>query len=122
MLIIRKEQMDIFEDNMIKHFEDRLVAHVNSHFPDKSRELGDEHLRTMINNGVQRAKIYKVLFERDIAKYVHLVFAFHEDFDKDPELPWAAQILNDDTLVGPSTRMECLFQESKKYLPGRVGS
>ncbi len=116
MLMIRKKQMEVFEHYMCGQFEDRMVAHVHTHFPIKCQDLGDERLRTTIRKGVKRAKAYKTVYESDIAKYIHLVFAFHEDFDEDPELPWAIQILNDDTLVGPSTRMECLYQESKKHL------
>ena len=102
---------------MHKQFEDRLTIHIYNHFPDKCKEMDDARVRTIIQEGILRAYQYEITSERDIAKYIHLIFAFHENFDRDPKLPWAAKILNDDTLVGPSTRMECLFQESKKYPP-----
>jgi hypothetical protein len=121
MLMIRNEQMAVFKSHLENRFKNRLAIHVYTHFPAKCQYFGEERVQAAIHSGVERAKGYGIVSERDIAKYVHLVFAFHEEFDCDPELPWAARILKDETLVGPSTRMECLFQEAKQHVPGLQG-
>lgn len=86
MLRIRSEQMAVLRDYMRNQFEERLVAHVQKHFPVKCQELGDERLRDGIQKSIQRAKKHRLESERDIAKYIHLIFAADLAFDEDPSL------------------------------------
>ena len=67
----------------------------------------------MIRYGVERAGSYGIGTERDVCKYIDLMFAFGRDFDKNQDLPWASRILEDDTLKSPTVKTERLFAEGK---------
>ena len=108
MIMMRKEQMDEFEKNEVRKFEDRMVVHLNQFFPKEAKDLGEPRVREEIRYGIQRAKRYEIVSEKDVACYIDMMFKFGRDFDKDPKLPWARRILNDPAVTDPSMKMERL--------------
>jgi hypothetical protein len=93
--IVRKEQMDAFGELMRKGFEDRMVVHLNEVLPSRSAELGEEKLREEIRFGMESAASYEIVTERDVARYIDLMFLLGRDFDASPATPWARPILTD---------------------------
>ncbi len=93
-----------------KDFEDRMVVHLNKFFPEQCEALGEPGTREEIRNGIDRAARYGIETERDVCKYIDLMFAFGRDFDTNPELPWAARILNDTKYESPTAKVEDLHQ------------
>jgi hypothetical protein len=58
--------------------------------------------------------------ERDISRYLNLMFLFGVDFDVDPAHPWVADIINNETRYGGAAqRMAALYEEAAKHLPRR---
>ena len=104
MLILRREQIQAFEDFLLKQFEDRTLAHLREFFPDQCNALDEPQLREGIRSGIRRAEGYGFSSKRDLCKYLNLMFTFGRVFDTDPELPWAAKILNLQGL--PSKKMD----------------
>ena len=117
MLVIRKKQLEVLRDYMLKQFKDRMVAHLRRYFPEQSTSSGKEDLCETIQYGIQQAAAYEIVNEYDVSGYINLMFTFGHDFDKNPALPWASRILNDNALYGSGRRkMDSLYKEAEKHL------
>jgi hypothetical protein len=114
MITIRKEQLAVFGPLGKKAFEDRVVTHIKKVFPEQSQSLGEPKLRETIQYGTQRAAAYKIISERDVCKYIDLMILYGRDFDKDPNLPWAQSILQNQAIRNPSSKIERLYKAAKK--------
>ncbi|MFZ4790700.1 MAG: hypothetical protein ACOYMW_07395 [Candidatus Competibacteraceae bacterium] len=90
MLVIRKAQMEAFEKIAVRRFEDGLLDHLRTFFPDHTAVLGDQQLVRVIRYGLQRAQSRNVQTERGVYRYLALMFMLGSLFDEDPQLPWAA--------------------------------
>ena len=121
MLVIRETQMAVFEQAAVRNFENRLLEHVEKFFP-KHREIqGEEPARRVIRLGIERAEPYGLVSERDLHLYVGLMFMLGGYFDQDPQLPWAAQMLADENIVDPSTRVDLLHDRAMAFLNEAAG-
>jgi len=117
MLNIRKEQSDAMDKAAIKSFKDRMVDHLNKFFPEHCEELGSEGTREAICYAVGRAAEYGISAERDICIYTDIMVVFGQDFDEDPEFPWAQEILNDDSLEDePAEKVDRLHEAATKHI------
>lgn len=111
MLKIRKEQNDELAKAAVKRFEDWMVVHLNKFFPEHCKALGPEGTLESIRYAIERSATYEIVSERDVCKYTDLMFAFGRDFDEDPNLPWASEILNDKNLKGqPTEKINNLYK------------
>lgn len=100
MLEIRQEQMDVFDDYMLKKFENDLVVHLNTHFPQQCETMGETAVPEMIHHGIKRASTYGIVVENHVSRYINLMFRLGKDFDVDPALPWVAPILTEPSYEG----------------------
>jgi hypothetical protein len=116
MLAIRKEQMALFVASEIEKFENRVIAHLRKHFPRKCDALGESKIRRIIQHGIKQAASYDIRAERDVCKYIDLMFAFGRNFDKDTMLLWPAAILNDRTILDSKMKMERLFEAAMQHV------
>jgi hypothetical protein len=114
MLTLRKEQLAVFGPLGKKAFEDRMLSHLKKVFPEQSEALGEPKLRETIQSGTQRAAVYRIISERDVCKYIDLMILYGRDFDKDPNLPWAQSILQNQAIRNPSSKIERLYKAAKK--------
>jgi hypothetical protein len=114
-MLIRKNQMDQMSADMMNSFEDRMVEHLNQFFKAKTKPMGEEAVRQSIRDGVGRASGYFVESERDVARFIDLKFALHQEWDTQPEMDWAKKILDDMSLAGEQ-KMDQIYQE----LPERL--
>jgi hypothetical protein len=114
MLTLRKEQISVFGPLGKKAFEDRMLAHLKKVFPEQSKSLDEPKLRETIQYGLQRAAAYGITSERDVCKYIDLIILHGRDFDKDPNLPWAQSVLQNQAIRNPSSKIERLFKAAKK--------
>ena len=93
MLVIRKEQMAVFLRLQLKEFEDKTCERLLKLKPDQCRKLGEKAVRKSIQDGIERSFQYGIKTERDIARYINIMYTLGFDFDTDPRYPWAADIL-----------------------------
>lgn len=108
MLIMRGAQLQLLGEVTRRSFEARLVAHVERFFPDECAPLSSEALGEIYREGVARAAEFGIEAERDVCKFINLMFVFGREFYRDPELPWAATRLADDR-VGPMLKLNRLY-------------
>lgn len=121
MLRIRKEQNEELGKIALKRFEDNMVEHIKEFFP-KYYEIHEEPLiRKVILYAVDRAESYDLITERDLCFYINLVFLLGSNFDTDPQLPWAAEILKDETITDSVTRIDRLHDKAMQYLDRAAG-
>lgn len=110
MFVVRRRQIEAMRARLEQRFEEQMVIHLHTFFPERCAELGEPGVRTAIIYAINRAARYDITSERDICKYLNLMFVYGFQFDVDPELPWAAAILNDATLGRSSVKMHLLMK------------
>jgi len=93
MLVIRKEQKEIFSQYMRDSFVNRMAMHLRKTFPNKTKELDDKSLKTIIDRGISNAGKYEIRREGDVERYLNLMFALSFDFDTNEKTDWAGRII-----------------------------
>ena len=114
MLTITKPQMAVFREPAINDYVKRTVVHLNESFPEKCEALGEAKVRETVKYGILRSASYGISTEGDVRRYVDLMVKFGPDFDQDPELPWAASILNNQAIINPTTKINRLYKAVEK--------
>lgn len=100
MLTIRKEQMQVFEERMRRQFEDRMVKDLGTKFPDQTKTMAEDGLRSLIDAGIEKAKHYGITAEEDVQAFLEYMLIYSPDFDTDPETSWAGEILCREDIIG----------------------
>lgn len=100
MLVIRRQQMEKLSQYMIEQFKDRMVTHLQSTFPDQTREMEERNLRDVIQAGIKKAESYKVVIEDDVQLFLECMITYGADFDINPETAWAGEILQQEDMDG----------------------
>jgi hypothetical protein len=107
MLVIRRKQMQVFDDYMLKGFEDKMVEYLFTRFPEACASKGQASVREAILGGVERSRYHGITAEYDVARYIDLMFRLSDDFVADT--PWAAQILENPDLDS-SSKMDQIWE------------
>jgi hypothetical protein len=108
MFVIHTSQIHSFELVAMNVFASRMIVHVKQHFPDRCRALGEEEIRELVARGIDRAASHGFTSERDVCKYLNLVFFFGLDFDVAPSIGWARPILGASGFTSPGEKMAAL--------------
>jgi hypothetical protein len=116
MFTLHSHHTDAFDKDIRRRFENRMVDHLNAFFPAQCGQLGEKEVRNWINLGIQRAGSYGIVSERDVCKYIDIMFVHGRNFDSDPRKPWAASILTAKS-VDPADKTRVLFENARKYAP-----
>lgn len=106
MFVIRRTQLAAFSKAAFGDFEDRMVAHLRSSFPEEAARRSEPELRSLIALAVERAAPWGLTREYDVCLYLHVMLALGPRFDEAPELPFAREILSRDR--DPSSSMDFL--------------
>ncbi|MHC4243278.1 MAG: hypothetical protein ACYS3N_01125 [Planctomycetota bacterium] len=80
-------------------------------WPEKCKYMGQTALRRLILSALRSANNYNITSERGIVLYAVLMFTFGSYFDKDPQLSWASDILNDVSMKDQITKVDRLYSE-----------
>jgi hypothetical protein len=115
MLIIRKEQIKVFEEYTLQRYKARILVHLMEIWPERCRELGEEYVRESIEKGIKSATSYGITAENDVVGYIDLMYVLSMDFDADPTMHWAASILQDQDLL-PHKKIEMLYEMTEQVL------
>ncbi len=94
MLIIRKEQIEVFEKIAMHRFEDTVFEIIIEEYPVKCEEPGEDQVRESIKTGIIKAKKYDIEIEAYVAEYIKIMHELSFDFDESTDTQWAADILN----------------------------
>lgn len=118
MIQINAEQMAAFQHNAEARYADDLCARLSALYPEETTALGDARLRRLVAEGIPKARTYDLAAERDVALFVDLMLFLGAGFDTDPNLPWAAAILNDDYITDPQLRIDTLHARALQHFSG----
>jgi hypothetical protein len=117
MLTIRKEQMEEFEKASLRQFEEEMAVHLHKYFPEECKTLDKDGLYEIIRHAIKKAGEYNIELRRDIFVFTDIMFAFGQNFDNAPDLPWAKEILNAAEFENdPSDKVEALYEEAMKHI------
>ena len=108
MLRIRKEQMDILGEYMLKKFEDYMVVHLRQRFAEQLKGTAEEAIRTIVREGISKAKCYDIRIEHDVERYIDLMFILGDDFDTSEKILWAGELLRNNKMQ-PRERINGIF-------------
>lgn len=100
-----ERHMAAFERQQRQRFEDEMFEHLRSAFPADFARVGETEVRSMIRDGIDRARSYDIVMECDVARYVELMLTMGPDFDRSTVTSWAGEIL-----AGTDTGAEKLDQ------------
>ena len=110
MFTIRKEQMKVLSKVEATTVESRQLSHIREAYPKRIETLGEHEVREIIRNAARRAAKYGFKGKPDVLKYIEVMVLFGRDFDADPQLPWAAQILH--KRKKPAAKLSALYDEA----------
>ena len=105
--------MAVFEQAALKRFEDEMLEHIKTYFPNHWRIIGETQLRKVIQYSVSQAEQYGLTTQREVCLYLNLMLLLGSDFDTDVQLPWAEEVLMDEMIIDPYVRIERLYEEGK---------
>jgi hypothetical protein len=120
MLIIRKEQLEAFEQVALRNFENEMFAYLEKNFPKNCEIHGETKTREIIRYGIEEAEVHGLTSERDVCMYINLMLMLGHCFYKDPQLPWASAIFNDENL-SPSIKIDRIYDKAMAYLDQVAG-
>lgn len=96
----QNESLDGLPSASAPEFYQHLLTRLKAIFPEKCDYVGELGLRRMIQRGIKQAAAYQITDRRGVAVYVGFMFMLGSGFDADPQLPWAAEVLHDESVGG----------------------
>ena len=119
MFAVRDAVWDQLADAAHADFVRRMRVHLQKFFPEQCNALGETRTGQLIEFGVTRAREYGFASERDVCKYIGLMCVFGHRFDRDPQVPWAREILESRFPPDPEERMDRLYTSAADALRHR---
>jgi hypothetical protein len=93
MLTIRDVQFKALSKSREPRLRARLEAHANQFFAEETATLTETAMDAILEQAIARPRQYGFKTDCDAAKWVNLMFTFGRDFDTDPRLAWAGELL-----------------------------
>ena len=121
MLTIRAEQMNNLERAQEARFRDDLVEQLKSFAPRLCEIVGEAAVQQAVRRGLAKADSYGFTYRGPARFYTELTFVLGANFDTDPQLPWAARILNDKHIANQMSRADFLYKGMNEYLDRVAG-
>lgn len=114
-MIIRSAQIATFESSDAPNFVSAAVAHVKESFPKHSRFLGETGVLETVQYGRRQSARYGLSKLSYAILFIDLMLSLGRRFDNDPQLPWAADALTDES-SGTDDKVQTLHQRAMDYL------
>jgi hypothetical protein len=116
MLIIRNEQMDVFNNHVHRSFEKSIMESMYKHFPTHCEIIGAPQVRETVLLGIERAGNYDLFAEREVFLYISLMFLLGAGFDRDFQLPWVEMTLAREKFSDNYSKIRTLYTDAMDYL------
>lgn len=111
MLIIRPEQIRVFENHARSSFVLEMCAHLRLHFASGFQGMDEQELIDFVDSVLKGAGEFGLTSRRDCARFLNLAAVFGQAFPRLPEFQWARRILIDAGVSEPSARLHLLVDE-----------
>jgi len=119
MLVIRTQQLTVFERDARRAFEDRLVSIVASEYPPSYEVLGEPGTRQLIRRAIALGEANRIVTEGGVTALTGLMIQFGETFDRAPDRDWAREILANPNMPG-RLKVDLLLERMAGRTQGRV--
>lgn len=110
MLIIRNEQMVIFQQQAEQEFVVSIAGQLRTNCAAALQDVTEEELNKRVAYGIGRAKKYGMTWKNNLTAFVTLMFEIAPDFDM---FPVFQKYLTDEN-VPPDDRMGFLLKETSE--------
>lgn len=98
-----------------------MVKHLHGFNAGLAKTLGDDGLRTVIRFGIDRAKSHGLTRRCCVQFFIEMITVFGSEFDTDPQYPWAAAALADDSFDDQTERADRLHERATTYWNAAIG-
>ncbi len=115
MFQIRSEQLEKFEIKQSEDFINRMILHLQTHFPDETENITLPQLRSFIETEIDTANRFEIYNEDDIAVCISAIFALRPNLTTDPEPKWVKEVQADPELSSDE-KAELLCQWAEEEL------
>ena len=92
-MIIRTEQLKLFEQAALRQFEEEMMVHSKDFSPRLCEVIGDDQLRGAIRLAMKRADGFGFTNRGPIRLYIEMMFLCGSAFDTDPQYPALGRVL-----------------------------
>lgn len=113
-------QMEAFSAEAHADFERALEESVRDWFPVHAQVLGPAGVRELVRRAEARAEEHGIVHRRGVEQILALMVLLGSGFDRDPQLPWAAERLADEDGT-PTARADRLYATAGAYLDRVAG-
>jgi hypothetical protein len=93
MMTIRRDLIAALAPIAEQRFVIELSDQLRGLFPWRTQRIGPEGVRDVIEYGIERARRYGIVQERDVGRYVAIMFMFGPTFDDSPSYRSLATVL-----------------------------
>lgn len=93
------DHVKAFSEQQRERFVVEVAAYLRKEYAAVVRRRDDEWLRELIRVGIEAAREYGIVLERDVARYVELMLALSPNFDDNRETSWCKDILTQRSLT-----------------------
>ena len=94
MFIIRREQLELLQRQLVEAFERSAIRRVRKTFPKQTANSTDDHLRLMVRDAIDRAEKYGIRGEAEVTAYLEFMVSYGREFDGDPSLKRILRVRN----------------------------
>lgn len=116
LLKVREISVEDFSQSPTANAGDVAATQLQKIWRRKCQQIGETTLHKFIRDAIEFAKGYNIASERGVVLYAALMFLLGSGFDKDPQFPWAAKVLNDQSISAESTRIDRLYKEAMAFM------
>lgn len=93
MLTIDSETIQTLRDAAVRRYEQDLVAHVRTFFPNHYRLAGTDGVASLAQLAITRARSCGITSERGVCLFLNTMLLLGSFFNQDPQFRWVASIL-----------------------------
>lgn len=119
MLIIRREQMAVFEEIARRQFEEKLVLQLEADFPTAYDLLGKAATRNLVTQALETGRANGIVTKSGVTALAGLMMLYGTSFERSPEQGWALGMLGHPRLP-EQLKIGSLLERMAERADGRV--
>lgn len=112
---VYNKQMDTMRKVVEQGFINEMSAHVKQFFPDYCSKFEGGGLQAYCENTIEKAASFGYETERDIFLFLNVMVLLGPNFDSDPSLEWAQEILKNE-IAEPEYNLEELADAASRWV------
>jgi hypothetical protein len=120
MLKFVQQQMTQLAEAGARDFQATMVRRLSEQLPSVAG-MNAAELLDKVKAGIERAAAHHITSEKDVSRFLELAAALGEQFDVDPKLTWAAELLARANPKNATDVMDRLCEEAAQHLAQDAG-